>query len=157
MPDLRHEGEQAEGLERDGFAAGVGAADDELLCFGRKDDGERDGSFGFIACFHALSARMRISSSGWRAAVRETELLRRKMGRTQLRADGEASAGEVGFDFGEDAGAEVDRRGVFAECAGHGDEDAVNLGLFFIEQANEFIVLLDGFEGFDEDGLAGRR
>ncbi len=51
---LRHEGEQAEGFERDGFAAGVGAADDELAGFGWEDDGEGDGGFGFVACFAAL-------------------------------------------------------------------------------------------------------
>ncbi len=51
----------------------------------------------------------------------------------------------------------MDRGGVFAEGAGHGDEDAVDLGLLFVEEADELVVLLDGFEGFDEDGLAGGR
>ena len=31
----------------------------------------------------------------------------------------------------------------------------MNFGLLFIEQANKFVVLLDGFERFDEDGCAG--
>ena len=30
----------------------------------------------------------------------------------------------------------------------------MNLGEFFFQQADEFVVLLDGFEGLDEDGLA---
>jgi len=30
----------------------------------------------------------------------------------------------------------------------------MNLGLLFIEQADEFVVLLDGFERFDEYGLS---
>ena len=30
----------------------------------------------------------------------------------------------------------------------------MDLGLFFIQQANEFVVLLDGFEGLDKDGLS---
>ncbi len=72
-----------------------------------------------------------------------------------VEGDGETGAGEVRFDFGEDAGAEVDRGGVLAERVGHGYEDAVNLGLFFVEETDEFVVLLDGLEGFDEDGLAG--
>ena len=152
---LRHEGEQAEGLERDGLAAGVGAADDELSCFGRKDDGERDGSFGFFACF-ARAVGSHAEFEERMAGGGEGELLR-KGGADAVEGDGEAGAGEVGFDLGEDAGAEVDRRGVFAEGAGHGDEDAVNLGLLFVEEADEFVVLLDGFEGFDEDGLAGGR
>jgi len=72
-----------------------------------------------------------------------------------VQVDCEAGAGGVGFDFGEDAGSEVDGFGVLGEGAGHGDEDAVDLGLLFVEEADELIVLLDGFEGFDEDSLAG--
>ena len=30
----------------------------------------------------------------------------------------------------------------------------MNLGLLFVEQAHQFVVLLDGFEGLDEDGLS---
>jgi len=67
----------------------------------------------------------------------------------------EAGPGGVGFYFGEDGCAEVDGGGVLAERAGHGDEDAVDLGLLFVEEADEFVVLLDGFEGFHEDGLSG--
>ena len=36
-----------------------------------------------------------------------------------------------------------------------GDKDAVDLGLLFIEEADELVILLDGLEGLDEDGLAG--
>ena len=39
---LGHHGQQRGGFERDGFAAGVGAADDELACFGGEFEGERD-------------------------------------------------------------------------------------------------------------------
>ena len=68
---------------------------------------------------------------------------------------GEAGAGEVGLDFGEDAGAEEEGVGVAADGAGQCEEDAVDLGLLFVEQADEFVVLLDGFEGFDKDRLTG--
>ena len=61
----------------------------------------------------------------------------------------------MGFDFGKDGGAELDCVGVLAECSRHGDEDAVDLRLFFVEEANKLVVLLDGFEGFHEYGLAG--
>ncbi len=48
---LRHNGEKTQGLQGDGLAAGVGAADDELAGFGRKGDRERDWSFGgFAGC-----------------------------------------------------------------------------------------------------------
>ena len=39
---LRHQGEQASGFERDGFAAGVGAGDDELAAGAFELDGEGD-------------------------------------------------------------------------------------------------------------------
>ena len=39
---LRHHGQQSRGLERDGFAAGVGAADDELAVVGGQLQRERD-------------------------------------------------------------------------------------------------------------------
>ena len=61
------------------------------------------------------------------------------------------------LDLREDAGAEVDRGGVLAKRAGHCDEDAVDLGLLFVEQADEFVVLLDGLERFDEDGLRRKK
>ncbi len=32
----------------------------------------------------------------------------------------------------------------------------MDFGEFFVEEADEFVVLLDGFEGFDVDGLAAR-
>src|SRR6267154_6800926 len=86
----------------------------------------------------------------------ERQLLR-KGGSDAVQGDGKACARKVGFDFGENAGAEVDCRGVFAQCTSHGDEDAMNLGLLFIEQADKLVVLLDGFERFDKYGLSGRR
>jgi len=46
------------------------------------------------------------------------------------------------------------RIGALAYVVGHFQEDAVNLGLLLVEQADQFVVLLDGFEGLDEDGLA---
>src|SRR6266576_291659 len=86
----------------------------------------------------------------------ERQLLR-EAGADAIQSGGEACPGEVGFDFGEDAGAEVDCRGVFAERTSHRNENSMNLGLLFIEQADELVVLLDGFKRFDEYGLSGRR
>src|SRR5882757_5634817 len=85
----------------------------------------------------------------------EGQLLR-KDGADAIQGGGEACPSEVGFDLGEDAGAEVDCRSVFAERSSHGDENAMNLRLLFIEQADEFVILLDGFERFDEYSLFGR-
>ena len=71
-----------------------------------------------------------------------------------LEVVGEAGAGEVGFYFGEDGGAEVDGVGELADGAGEGEEDAVDLGLLFVEEADELVVLLDGFEGFHKYSLS---
>jgi hypothetical protein len=60
---LRHHGQQRRGLERDGLAAGVGAADDELALGGGQLQRERDDTA-------AGGAQRRFSSSGWRAASR---------------------------------------------------------------------------------------
>ena len=77
-----------------------------------------------------------------------------KGGTDAVERGGESSTCEMGFNLSEHAGAEVNRRGVFAQGACHGNEDSVDFGLLFVEQANKFVVLLDGFEGFDEDGLS---
>ena len=66
---LGHEREQAEGLERDGFATGVGAADDELAGVVREDDGEGNGGYGVGACFECRGAHAEFQQ--WMAGVGE--------------------------------------------------------------------------------------
>ena len=68
---------------------------------------------------------------------------------------GEAGAGEVAFDFGEEIDAGGDGGRVDADVSRHGGEDAMDFGLLVFEQLDEGVVLLDGFEGLDVDGLAG--
>src|SRR5215469_8425199 len=67
---------------------------------------------------------------------------------------GEAGLGELKFEFGEHVGGGADGVGVLADTARHLDEDAVDLGLFFVEEADEVVVLLDGFDWLDVDRLA---
>ena len=69
---------------------------------------------------------------------------------------GEAGAGEEAVDESEDASAVDEGLGEDADLASEGDKDAMDFSLFFFEEADELVVLLDGFEGFDVDGLAGR-
>jgi len=66
----------------------------------------------------------------------------------------ESGASLEGVYEGEDVGAGDERFGVCTHEAGEGDEDAVDFGLLFFEEADELVVLLDGFEGFDVNGLA---
>ena len=67
---------------------------------------------------------------------------------------GEAGFGELQFQLAEDIDGDEDGLGLLAEAGGHFEEDAVDLALLVFEKADEFVVLLDGFEGLDEDGLA---
>src|SRR5438270_6888098 len=87
---------------------------------------------------------------------RERQLLR-EVRADAVQSDCEARTREVGFGFREDAGTEADCCGVFAKRAGHEDENAMNLGLLFIEEPNQLIVLLDGLKRFNKYGLSGRR
>src|SRR5260221_760389 len=67
---------------------------------------------------------------------------------------GEAGFGELKFEFGEGIGGDQDCIRVLADLARHLEEDAMNLGLFFIQQADEFVVLLDWFERLEQEGLS---
>src|SRR5215470_5555397 len=46
--------------------------------------------------------------------------------------------------------------GVLADCPRHFEQDAVNLGLLFIKQSNQVVVLLDRLQWLDEHGLPAR-
>ena len=61
---LGHEDEQADGFEGDGFAAGVGAADDELTVSGVHLKGERD---------NGLAARAQVALHDGMTGVEEDE------------------------------------------------------------------------------------
>src|SRR5271169_617105 len=71
---------------------------------------------------------------------------------------GEARLGKLEFQFGEDIRGSQNRVGVFPDVARHLEQDAMNLGLLFIQQADPFVVLLDGLERLYKHGLsAGTR
>ncbi len=68
-----------------------------------------------------------------------------------LREDGD---GLVCVELGEDFGAKRERGCMNGHSARHRNEDAVDFGLFVVEQAREFVVLLDRLHGLEVDGLA---
>ncbi len=144
---LGHHGEQRGGLERDGFAAGVGAGDDELAVGGGelKGDGNNNAAVGLEAF---LEERM--------AGRFKTERVWTKDGRYTVEFAGEAGAGEKAVDQSEDASAVDEGWGEGGDLTRERDEDAVDFGLLFFDEADELVVLLDGFEGFDENCLARR-
>src|SRR6266702_3564826 len=67
---------------------------------------------------------------------------------------GEAGLGKLQFEFAEDFDGGENGPGLLAEAGGHFKEDALDFALLFFEEADEFVVLLDGFERLDKDGLA---
>ena len=67
---------------------------------------------------------------------------------------GKAGAGLEAVDQGQDARAFNEAEGVAAYLASERDKDAMNFGLLFFNEADQFVVLLDGFEWLDVDGLA---
>ena len=148
---LGHHGQQGHGLERDGFTAGVGAADDELAVFrGQLERKRNDAGVGP----HAAGAQAFLEQ---RMAGRfEAQQIGRDGWGNAVVVAGKAGARQQAVDQCENAGAIDERRGVGADLAGEGDEDAMDLGLFFFEEADQFVVLLDGFEGLDIHGLARR-
>ena len=67
---------------------------------------------------------------------------------------GEAGAGLQAVNQREDARAFNQAMRIAADLAGERDKDAMNLGLLFFNQADQLVVLLDGFERLDVDRLA---
>ena len=107
--------------------------------------------------FEQRMARSREArSSGWRAALQDASP-DEKCGPDAVEVVGEAGAGEVRFDLGEDRGAERGWRRPAAPMA-----RVMATRMRWISDCSsssrrtEFVVLLDGFERLDEDGLAGR-
>jgi len=45
---------------------------------------------------------------------------------------------------------------VFADETGHLQQDAMNLSLLFLQQSHELVILLNGFQRLDKDGLPAR-
>jgi hypothetical protein len=67
---------------------------------------------------------------------------------------GEAGLGELQLKLAQDIDGGEDSLGLLAEAGGHFEEDAVDFALFVFEQADKLVVLLDGFQRLDKDGLA---
>ena len=137
QPGLRHQREQPGRFERDGFTAGIGPGDDQLAGVGFEREGQRHR-------FYALSAHAQLQQ--WMSRLLDGEAFA-EGGDRAVEILGEAGADEVRFDLGENGCAELQRRRFPGERGGQSDEDAMDLGLFLVEQADEFVVLLDRFQG----------
>ena len=67
---------------------------------------------------------------------------------------GESGLGKLHLQLAEDIHCCANGVGIFGDAARHFQEDAANLHLLFFQQPHQFIILLDGFERFHEDGLS---
>ena len=105
----------------------------------------------------ALEKQPSCALHGPRAAVPTRLLVARWIGQAYRYAVvvlREARFRELKFQFGEDVGCGQDGLSVLSDLARHLEENAMDLRLFFIQQTDEFVVLLDRFEGLDEDCLS---
>ena len=83
----------------------------------------------------------------------QAQPIRRNRRGHAIEAAGKAGAGLEAVNQRQDARAFDETVGAAAHLAGEGDKDAVNLGLLFFDEAHQLVVLLDGFQGLDVDGL----
>ncbi len=100
-------------------------------------------------------ARRRFSSSGWRPASR----CRRSgvmAGSHAVVVAGKAGAGLQAIHQRQHARAFAQFVGIAAHLPGERHKDAMNLRLFFLDEAHQLVVLLDGLQRLDVDGLARR-
>ena len=151
---LGHDREKAEGLEANGFATGVGAGDDELARAALEDKGEWDDADAFLGEAEG-EQRVAGTAQGDGAVVAVPAVAAGEGGAQAVELLGELGTGGEGVELGEDLGGGNEGVGVLADGAGHADEDAVDFGLLLVEEAEEFVVGLDGLHWLDEDSLAG--
>src|SRR5438067_13524064 len=69
---------------------------------------------------------------------------------------GKTSFGELQFQFTQNFGRNQNRIRMLADETGHLQQDAMNLSLLFLQQSHELVILLNGFQWLDKDGLPAR-
>ena len=152
-PGLRHQRKQPGSFQRDGFAARVRPGNDQLPRVGLHGEREWDRLAGSFA-FGRLGAHTQLQQRMARILQRQRLA---KAGRRAFQIERKTCPDKVRFHLRQDARAERQRRGACGQRTRQHDQDAMNLGLLFIEQTHELVVLLDGFKRLDEHGRAARR
>ena len=124
---LGHHCQQCGGFESNGFAAGVGAADDELarlLCKLQCQRNNLTTSRAEVFLEERVTARVQAEPVGCDG------------GGDAVVVAGKAGAGQQRVDEGEHAGAFDKRLSVAADLTGEGNEDAMNLFLLLFDEAD---------------------
>ena len=137
---LRHHGEQAHGLERDGLAAGVGAGDDErIVIFPQRNVDGHD--------------RVLRDERMARASERHTPFGERRRGAVEL--VGKLCLGEDDVQPHEHIKVQRDVLAVGGAVGTELSQDALDLRLLLRAQLPELIVCLHCRHGLDEERRAG--
>src|SRR5579862_648130 len=148
---LRHHGQQRRSFERNGFAAGVRSADDELARLGSELEREWDNAAHRSAArsFH----RAQVFLEQRMARVLDTQTIGSKGRPHAVVVARKAGASQQAIHEREHAGALDQSIGKGTHLVRERDKDPVNLGLLLFEQPDELVVLLDGFERLHVDRL----
>ena len=141
---LRHQAEQAHGLQGHGLAAGVGAADQQRAAVAGEFERDGDGTLA-AAAQHVGEQRV--------ARVLEVEALA-EAGNDAIEIVGELRLAEDQFEFCDGDQGLADGIAVGAQAVGHLEQDAVDLAHFLFGEAHEFVVEVDGLERFDKERVA---
>ena len=137
----------ASGLQRDSFAPGVRAADDEKTLVSAKIQGNGNDKAIFTAQFvfeHGMASGFELKLG-----------IGDKFRDAGVEVAGKTSAGKNAVELGNDCrgGSQGTEQGL--QASGKIFQDAENLGGFVFGKLDKLIVGLNGFEGFDENSLPG--
>ena len=144
---LRSERGEADGFQRNGLAAGVGAADDEnfFLAAERKSHGNDGARFALELVFKdGMAGRDKLKLAG-----------RREFGKSGVEIASEPSASKDCVERGDEVGGSDKGSAQSLNAIGEVAKDAQDFGGFVFGELNELIVGFDGFERLEENGLAG--
>ena len=142
---LRHQAEQPDGLEGDGFAAGIGAADQQGAAVAGSSSRVMGTGGLAAAAQHVLQQRV--------ARVLEAEALA-EAGDGAIELGREPGLAEDQFELGHGDQGLADGIAVGAQAVGHLEQDAVDLAHLLFGEAHELVVEIDGFERLDEERVA---
>ena len=149
---LGHEAEQSDGLQGDGFAAGVGSGDEDAAGVGSERSGDRNDVAGeHVGVEQGVSRR--VEDQVLRPGTEPVEVV--VFGwEWSVQCLGEAGLGLGEIDLGEAADGGSDGSGFVADRLAEGSEDAFDFSLLFAPGLAQPVAELDDSERLDEERRA---
>ena len=133
---LRHQAQESHGFQRDRFAAGIGAADQQRAAVFIQFQAHRYGRFA-PPPQHVLAQQQPF------AEARDDA----------IELDRKARLGEDQIQLRHNCQRLADGIGVAAQTVRHFEQDAVDFAGFLFAQPHQLVVEVDGFERLDEQGV----